>query len=124
MFIGFGAGTIIPGVGNVLVPLLAVQPWLVGAAVDIRDGIEEWRDAEQNDRDANHYDVTNINDVSASAEFLNATVSLNQDFDFQGVINSLDGVQYAINQQSEFPPVACTTSSYAISQPRYTENPH
>jgi hypothetical protein len=65
-------------------------------------------------------EVTQISNVSASAE-ANASVVLNQNFDFQGVVNSLDGVQYAINQQGELLARGLYDISYAISQPRYTE---
>ncbi len=68
------------------------------------------------------YDInnTNINSVSTNAE-ANASIILNQDFDFQGVVNSLDGVQYAINQQGELLARGLHDISYQLSRPRLTE---
>jgi hypothetical protein len=63
-------------------------------------------------------DITN--NVSSSAE-ANASVTLNQNFDFSGVTNALDGVQYAINQQGALLSRGLQDVAYAISQPRLTE---
>jgi hypothetical protein len=68
----------------------------------------------------NKYNITNVNNVSASAT-ANASVVLNQNFDFQGVVNSLDGVQYAINRQGDLLARGLYDISYQLSRPRYTE---
>ena len=85
----------------------------------------------QSNQETNKYDITNVNNninninsnvnnVSSSAE-ANVSVVLNNNFDFQGVVNSLDGVQYAINRQGELLARGLYDISYAISQPRFTE---
>jgi hypothetical protein len=48
-------------------------------------------------------------------------VTLNQNLNSQGIMNSLDGVQYAINQQGHLIARGLQDVSYAISQPRLTE---
>ncbi len=65
------------------------------------------------------YPPQNIN-VSSSAT-ANASIVLNQNFDFQGVVDSLDGVQYAINQQGELLARGLYDISYQLSRPKYTE---
>jgi len=50
-----------------------------------------------------------------------AYITLNQNLDSQGIVNSLDGVRYAINQQGALLANGLQDISYAISQPRFTE---
>lgn len=45
----------------------------------------------------------------------------NNNFDSQGIVNSLDGVQYAINQQGALISRGLQDISYQISRPRLTE---
>jgi len=92
----------------------------VGSGVrDIVEGLKP--DEVQNQVNVNNVNSNvNINNVSANAS-AQANVVLNQNFDFQGVANSLDGVQYAINQQGDLLARGLHDISYAISQPRYTE---
>jgi hypothetical protein len=49
------------------------------------------------------------------------SIEPNQNIDTQGIVNSLDGVQYALNQQSALIGRGLHDISYAISQPRLTE---
>ena len=79
------------------------------------------KDESQNAINANIYNSnTNINNVSASAES-NVSVTLNNNFDTQGMMNSLDGIAYAINQQGSLLARGLYDISYQISRPRYTE---
>ena len=49
------------------------------------------------------------------------SVILNQQLDDQRIVQSLDGVQYAINQQGMLMARGLQDISYQISRPRYTE---
>ncbi len=99
---------------------------IAGGALAITDGLQDWESALTPDEVQNQTNInninsnTNINNVSSSAE-ANASIVLNQNFDFQGVVNSLDGVQYAIDQQGALIARGLQDVSYAISQPRFTE---
>ena len=125
------AGGVLSAAAGCLTPAGALSLGLTcylgaaGAAVGIAEGVADWADAfkpddAQQQQETNKYNITNVNNVSASAS-ANASVVLNQNFDFQGVVNSLDGVQYAINQQGELLARGLYDISYAISQPRFTE---
>lgn len=111
---GIGCGLAV--LGSVASPIgfeVAKSGWK-----DIQDSFR--KDDSQDQEGINEYSITNVNNVSASAE-ANASVTLNQDFDFQGMVNSLDGVAYAINKQGDLLARGLYDISYAISQPRYTE---
>jgi len=84
-------------------------------------GFNDWfgPDEAQNQQQT-QYNITNINQASSTAS-ANASVILSQNFDFQGVVNSLDGVQYAINRQGELMARGLQDISYQISRPRLTE---
>ncbi|MGB8646073.1 MAG: thrombospondin type 3 repeat-containing protein [Anaerolineae bacterium] len=112
---------------------LAVGATIVGAAAvassgwdDMKDGWNENPDKQlapnnaQNQKNPNTYSVTNINNATASAQ-ANASITLNQNLDVSGVVSSLDGVQYAINQQGALLSRGLHDISFAISQPRLTE---
>ncbi len=77
-------------------------------------------DQSQQQNPVNQYTINNNNDITFSPE-LKTSVELNLDFDLQGVTNSLNGVQYAINQQGALMARGLHDISYAISQPRLTE---
>lgn len=66
------------------------------------------------------YDTTNINNVSSSAN-AQASATVINNIDTQGIVSSLDGVQYAINRQGDLLARGLQDVSYAISQPRFTE---
>lgn len=59
-----------------------------------------------------------INNITVDVE---PSLTLNQNFDFQGMVNSMNGVQYAINQQGALLARGLHDIAYAIQQPRYTE---
>ncbi len=85
---------------------------------DIRDSFK--KDEIQNQYPVSKYSITNVNNLSSSAT-ANASVVLNQVFDFQGVAGSLDGVQYAINRQGDLLARGLQDVSYQLSRPRLTE---
>ncbi len=71
--------------------------------------------------------TTNYNDYSYNPDYYdfseenNISLTLNQTLDTQGIVNSLDGVQYAINQQGTLLSRGLQDISYQISRPRLTE---
>jgi hypothetical protein len=101
---------------------------IIAGAATIGGGIagQGWADLTSPDEVQQQIEVNNlnsnmiINDVSATAS-AQASITLNQNFDTQGIVNSLSGVQYAINQQGELLARGLYDISYAISQPRLTE---
>lgn len=67
-----------------------------------------------------HYDVVYQNNASASAS-ANASATVINSFDTQGLVSSLDGIQYSIDRQGALLSRGLHDVAYAISQPRYTE---
>ncbi len=119
--LAIGAGCI-PGIVTGPGYPLVCGAGVVGGFASIRDGIQEWNDNEiQNEIRINNYNSNiNYNDISASAS-AQASAQVVNNIDFSSVVNSLDGVQYAIGQQSQLLARGLYDISYAISQPRYTE---
>lgn len=66
------------------------------------------------------YDSDNQNNVSTAPSAI-ASIQLSQNFDFSGVVDSLDNLQFATNRQGDLLARGLHDISYAISQPRYTE---
>ena len=98
---------------------------VVGGVVGVGDGLIDIYDAIQDDVQKTppltiYNSNTNINNVSANAD-AQATAIVNNNIDFQGVVNSLDGVQYAINQQGQLLAQGLYDISYQLSRPRLTE---
>ncbi|MBN2502051.1 MAG: hypothetical protein JXB38_14810, partial [Anaerolineales bacterium] len=99
-----------------------------GGLVGVAEGFSNilLTDEVQNQTGLNHYNnSTNIYDfsqtnVSTSYEE-NTFVTLNQQFDDQRIVQSLDGVQYAINQQGQLLARGLQDISYQLSRPRLTE---
>ena len=83
------------------------------------DKIQGQMNLNQYDNSTNIYDFSQTN-VSTSYEE-NTFVSLNQQFEDQRIVQSLDSVQYAINQQGVLMARGLQDISYQISRPRYTE---
>ena len=75
----------------------------------------------------NYYSSANYNDFSYNPNYFDfsqenyAFLTLNQELDSQGIVNSLDGVHYAINQQGALLAAGLQDISYQLSRPRYTE---
>ena len=76
----------------------------------------------QEQQQTNHYSYTNVNqnNIHTTTNVV-VPVILNQNFDTQGIVSSLDGVQYAINQQGELLSRGLQDISYQLSRPRFTE---
>jgi hypothetical protein len=77
------------------------------------------KDESQEQKNTTTYPPQNIA-IESSTEVV-VPVVLNNNFDLQGLNNSLDGIQYAINQQSDLLARGLYDISYAISRPRLTE---
>lgn len=85
------------------------------------DEVQNQVSINQYDQSTMYYDSSSpYYDLSTSAEE-NAYITLNQQFDSQGIMKSLDGVQYAINRQGELLARGLYDISYQISRPRLTE---
>lgn len=68
-----------------------------------------------------HRDLSrNYFDYSTNVSQANLILN-NNNFDTQGLVNSLDGIQYALNQQGQLIANGLQDISYAISRPRLTE---
>lgn len=98
---------------------------LVGGTIGIIDGgIDIYNsfkaDEVQQQIQPNSYGSFQYTNVTSSAS-ANANVTLNQNYDFQGVVSSLEGLNYALGQQNQVLMQGFNQVSYAISQPRYTE---
>lgn len=101
--------------------------YVAGAVVDewgnqISD--EGWsdltgKDQIQNQMGYGQYPPIYIN--SSSSSTANASLTLQQNINFDSMANSLDGIQYAINQQGALIARGLQDITYAISRPRYTE---
>jgi CARDB len=80
------------------------------------------KDQSQEQNKTGTYSITNINNGhwSFSPE-INASLNLNQSIDTQGIVSSLNGIQYSMNQQGALISRGLSDITYAISQPRLTE---
>lgn len=74
----------------------------------------------QINQNANTYNITNYNSDSSSSQAL-ASAMLSQNAGLQNMTTSLNGIQYALNQQGQLISQGLQNVSYAISQPRLTE---
>ena len=116
------AGVTIATLGVGSIPCIAA---LAAGGVAMIDGGVDWfnalkSDQAQQQQGMNTYNISQSTNVSTSANAI-ASVTLNNNIDFEGVQNSLDGVQYAINQQGALLARGLHDISYAISEPRLTE---
>ena len=97
-----GVATGLPAIGKGIVDLSGAFP----------------PDEAQNELEINQY-TSVYNNVSADAE-ANATAIVNQEFDFQGVVNSLDGINYTLNRQNQVLAQGFNDISYQLARPRQT----
>ncbi|PDV97123.1 CARDB domain-containing protein [Candidatus Chloroploca asiatica] len=88
------------------------------ADLTAKDAVESQNGSSQYPPQYTSSSSTSISSSNASASIV---VQNNNNIDMQGVVNSLDGVQYAINQQGQLLSRGLQDISYAISQPRLTE---
>ena len=101
----------------------AVGGALVGEGWSDLTSPEKSPDSIQN----NYFNTSNYNNYSYNPDYFDfsqqnyAYITLNQQLNSQGIVNSLDGVQYAINHQGALIAQGLQDVSYAISQPRFTE---
>ena len=97
----------------------ALEGLVAGAAWDFVKSRFSGEDKKDNIQEPQKYPPQNIN-VSSSAQAV-ASIELVQNFDFQGLATSLDGVQYAINRQGDLLARGLYDISYQLSRPRFTE---
>lgn len=110
------AGTVTLGAG--CVAALAVGLPVIGS------GLSDWSEVKSPDEVQNSLKVNNINsnvNINQVSSTASASAQVVNEIDFQGVVNSLDGVQYAINQQGQLLARGLQDISYQLSRPRYTE---
>lgn len=98
----------------------------MGAAIGLHDGFADIRDGLKSDtvqtqHQLNIYNVNNNVVNASSSSNAQASAVVNNTIDFQGVVNSMNGVQYAINQQGQLIASSMHDIAYAIQQPRLTE---
>ncbi len=95
---------------------------VIGGGITMGDGVVDIVEGLKSDdvQPQQVYNIQNSANASATAS-AQASATVNNNIDFQGVVNSLDGVQYAINQQGTLLARGLHDISYAISQPRFTE---
>lgn len=127
--IGGLVGTVVPVIGNISVGTLG---GVIGTAIGctggavanyytLKDGfttiLDGWK---KNDSSTSTYDKSKVTNMTTNPDG-HKSVVVNNNIDTSGIVNSLTGVQYAINQQGALLGRELRGISYAISQPRLTE---
>ncbi|MGB3221008.1 MAG: hypothetical protein WBD79_26705, partial [Anaerolineae bacterium] len=105
--------------GIALVGGAALAVGIGGALLGNAFGNDTPKDSLQLTQHVNLYDQRYFD---YSTNFSQANLILNNNnFDTQGLVNSLDGIQYALNRQGQLIANGLQDISYAISRPRFTE---
>jgi hypothetical protein len=89
-------------------------------AYDLLKGSFDDTDDKDNPSINNNISNVNVNNVSASASAV-ASADVTVNFDTQGIVNSIDGVNYTLNRQNEILQRGLYDIAYAINRPRRTE---